>query len=231
MADFSTNNWGYTLKSPNCVNIYHVCLSTVPIKQVIYYLPHAKEVIKEKDQSISVYFPPDQNSEVILNEVKEFFKVIEKQYLDTPHSYFTIEGQVIDQLRQWAISFEGCIALILLNHPETRNYFQKDWEFIEVTCGLFIKPFTLMFNDNYVKIIHPIRVTNYVTRLKIESFIAEIVRKLIKRVKDAQPGYEGLALSSFVKEKTNLKDNEIEVYINKKAKNINQINPSFLHNY
>ena len=75
----------------------------------------------------------------------------------------------------------------------------------------------MLFYEDYPRVISPVKHANVNARTAIEKRAAFIIRKIIRRIEEAQKGFEGQALISLVESATGLKANEISEMIYKKS--------------
>lgn len=215
---YTTQTWGYKILSEHHLIFYHILLNRIQEQFVQKYIPAIVRIDKQADQSIVVWFDHDVN---ILEGVKEllaFFNQKSLEFFDTPRYYYKIPMQSRQLVSSWALAFQGCLALLLLSQKRTKEHLHSQWEYINAkTGGLFLAPFTLLLYKEYPKIVHPITLTNYGARKIIEQETTVYIRKMFRRIKQAQEGLEGLALLSMVEEKTTFPKSLITKMINDKS--------------
>lgn len=215
MDKYSTTTFGYKILSDNKINFYHILLPKIQLES----LPHMLgEVQKQSDGTITITIPQSSRSLDVIEQLVSFFEKKSQDFLDTPKQYYKIDNGIRQTLKSWALSFEGCIALLLTHSQQIKLLIDSNWQFINSqTGGLFLSPYTLFFYENYPKIIHPISIQSYDTRKSIEAATAMFIRRILKRIFDAQPGLEGAALLSLVEEQTLLSPKKITSIINDKS--------------
>ncbi len=215
MDRHSTMTFGYKILSDNKINFYHVLLPKVSLESLSQVLG---EVQKQSDGTITVTVPQSSRSPDVIEQLVSFFEKKSQDFLDTPKQYYKIDDGIRQTLKSWALSFQGCIALLLAHYQQTKPLIGSNWQFINSqTGGLFLSPYTIFFYENYSKIIHPISIQSYDARKTIEGATAMFIKRVIKRTSDAQPGLEGVALLSLVEEQTLLSPKKITSIINDKS--------------
>lgn len=218
MSSYSTPTWGYKIVSENKINFYHVLLPKVNLTKLYSYIPGVQSIRKQKDGSITITIRPSAFSLNIVDKIVSFFVREEQEFVETPIFSYEVPTRLRKELIPWALSFEGCLAVLLAHDPDIAALINTNWQFINAnTGGLFLEPFTLFLYADHPKIIHPITVGNYEARKTIEQKTAHIIRKILKNMQEAQPGLEGLALLSLVEDKTKLSQKEITAIINEKS--------------
>ncbi len=224
MLDQTSANWGFKQLTKNSIVFYHTSLAKYK-HQIKYYLSSGYRLKENIDGSITIA-ASSSFIKTIIQEMIIFFDQIDKNISETPNYYYTVPSQVKPILKGLPLAFEGCIAIILMSDMQNSSWINRDWQFINSGIGgLFIDPLTLLFYTNYSKIIHPINARNFYIRDKIERTTATAVRKILQRVGEAQPGYEGLAMLSYAEEKTSISRQEIADIINQKSNQIQ--NPKY----
>lgn len=214
----TTSSWGYKVLEGNRVNFYHVLLSQLSFSLVYTILPKDYTIRKEQDGSITVFLNPYDNPEELIKKLVGFFTEKSYDFLQTPKYRYNIPFSSRKTLISWAHALQGCLALLLLADKETEQYFHDTWEFINVsTGGLFLAPFTVFLYKEFPKITHPIAMHNYQARKTIEQKSSFYIRKMIKRIEEAQQGLEGIALLSLIEEKTNFSKDQVAALIYKKS--------------
>ena len=215
MDRYSTTTFGYKILSDNKINFYHVLLPKVSLESLSQEIG---QVQKQNDGTITVAIPPSSYSLNVIERLVSFFEKKRQDFLDTPKQYYKIDNGIRQTLKSWALSFQGCIALLLAHYQQTKPLIGSNWQFINSqTGGLFLSPYTLFFYKNYPKIIHPVTINSYDYRKTIEGAAAMFVRRAVKRIADAQPGLEGQALLSLIEEQTLLSSKKITSIINEKS--------------
>lgn len=216
-------NWSYKAISDTVINLYHVALNRVSIEELIKYVPEAEYVKKQNDGSVVILLSRPYTPETI-DKILSVLNSSASKFLDTPNHHYEVDPNIQNILKQWFLAFQGCLGLLLATDTEIKPYLNSQWQFINAhTGGIFFSPFTLFLYNDHPKIIHPITVRNYDARAAIEYIAAVTIRTMLKRLKEAQPGFEGLALLSMVEDKTNLTQKEIIKIINDKSYRI--VNP------
>lgn len=218
MKSFSTPTWGYKILSENQINFYHVLLPKVNVEAISRLLPSINHIQRRDDGSITLSLQEPHQLLTVVDSLRDFFAQKEQGFLDTPIYHYKIPRSTRQLLQGWGLSFEGCLAILLMHNPKIKSYFDANWQFINSQVGgLFISPYTIHLNIDHPKVLHPITVQNYEERKTIEQTIARTIRNMIKNITEAQPNLEGLALLSLVEEKTKLSQKEIRRIINEKS--------------
>lgn len=210
MIRASTTSWGYQVVSANKLNFYHISLANVSISQILKVAPKAREVSLEKDGTITISVEKTRDMSEILLEIIPFLNRRLKEELYSTRYFYKMKDKTRKILGNWALAFEGCLALLLVNDKTVKKYIDDTWEFVNSTAGgLYLSPFTLLFYKDYPRVIQPVKYMNKEARQAMEKRASFIVRKIIKRIEESQKGYEGLALISLVENATGLKSSEI----------------------
>src|SRR5581483_8799493 len=221
MQSFSTPVWGYKKVSDNSINFYHKLLSRISLSSLYTYIHDVSEIIYEQDGSITLVLQTPDKATAVIERILSFFDQRSAQLLETPNYYYKIDGKDRQILRTWMLSLEGCLAFLLTNDSQVPFLLGASWDFLNSKAGgLSIGDFTLLLDRDYPKVIHPITAYNYTKRDKIEEKTTEMIRKMTKRISQAQPRYEGVGLLSFVESKTNLPTNAIVNLLNEKSRGI-----------
>lgn len=173
-------------------------------------LPDFREIRGLPDGSMEITTDSIANS---IQAVEMFVKKIEHNLLSTPDFTYRLPNK---SAKGWMSAVYGCIGIII-----AKSFFgderKTSWGIITKVPGIYIGNYTLIFYDNYAKIIHPIRSGNSVLRQKIEKEVASVLTTMAKRIDESQPGYEGVSMLSVVTEKTGLEEKEIVEIINSKV--------------
>lgn len=218
MNSHSTQTWGYKIVSPHQVNFYHILLPKINLSSLAKKIPSIQYIKQQKDGSVTISFTQSTPVITTVDQIVEFFTTSEKKFLDTPTFTYKLTPALRRSLVQWALSFQGCLALLLTHDKAVSHLVDKNWHYINSPVGgLVLSHYTLFFYAHSVKIIHPTHVGNYEQRKLIEQTMTLYIRKALKRVGEAQRGMEGLALLAFVEEKTRLSQKEIAKIINEKS--------------
>lgn len=218
MHSHSTQTWGYKIVSPNQINFYHILMPKINLAALPKKIPSIQYIKHQKDGSVTISLDNTTSAITTVDQIVEFFTHTEKNYLDTPVFRYKIDPKLALSLKEWALSFQGCLALLMVKDQDIAKLVDKNWQFINSGVGgLVLSPFTIFFYADRAKIIHPTHVGNYEERKRIEQTLAILIRKAIRRIREAQSGQEGLALLSFVEEKTQLSQKEIAEIINEKS--------------
>lgn len=218
MGSYTTPTWGYKIVSDRQIQFYHVLLSKVKTQTLLRSIPQAKDIKHHKDGSITIYLASDTYPTIAVESVISFFEQKSNALLETPNYYYKIPVRTRRSLAQWALSFQGCLALMLVHNKEVKKNIEVDWEFINsLSGGLYLPPYTLFLYQGHPKIIHPVSAQNSNQRKIIERETARLVRQMVKKMREAQPGLTGLALLSLLEDKTRLKAGKICEIINNKS--------------
>lgn len=200
------------------VHFYHILLPKVNLELLSKYLPHAQNLTQKDDKTLALSLSSPAVASATIEKLLSFFENQASLLLETPKFYYSIDPNIKNLLKNWALSFLGCLGLLLTYNPRLVGVIRRDWKFINSSAsGLYIPPYTLLFNDDHPRIIHPVTTKNSGQRKVIEQEAARLIRYMIKNIQEAQPGLEGLALLSVVKEKTGFSVKEITNIINSKS--------------
>ncbi|MBI4079504.1 MAG: hypothetical protein HY429_04390 [Candidatus Levybacteria bacterium] len=217
MIRYSTDTWGYTILSNTSVNFYHVLLPKVNAEELSQSLSGVLEIIRNIDGSITVTFSSGSSLPFGLKDLISYFFEQEK-LLDAVTYTYEISPQTRVMLKSWFVAMEGCLAILLTHESEFASIFQEEWEIINSNIGgLFISPYTIFLYENYSRVIHPVTSRNFDTRRAIEQKTAKFVRGIVRRMEAAQPGMEGVAMVSYVVEKTGATESAITDLIHQKC--------------
>lgn len=218
MGSYTTPTWGYKIVSDRQIQFYHVLLPKIKTQALLRFIPHAKDIKHHKDGSITISLTNNAYPTIAVESVISFFEQKTNALLETPNYYYDVLLRTRRLLAQWALSFHGCLALMLVYNKEIKKIVTADWEFINSLCGgLYLPPYTLFLYQDRPKIIHPVSAQNSNERKIIEQETARLVRQMVKKVHEAQPGLTGLALLSLPEDKTRLKAGKICEIINNKS--------------
>ena len=209
-------DWSYKTISDTTISMYHVVFTKVPLDEIRRDIVGAKYIEKKDDGSLVIELY-DQYTPETLRKILAILDEKASQFLEVPNFYYYVDKPTRDILKEWFLAFQGCLAFLLSEHPGIKHLL-SDWQFINSYAGgIYLNPFTLFLYSDHPKIIHPVTVRNYDERSMIENITAATIRAMVGRLKEAQPGYEGMALLSMVKDKTNLDQKEIVKRINDKC--------------
>ena len=218
MDSYISRTWGYRVLNEASIEIYHILLPQIELKSLAQKLSSFKEIVVQREGGIVVFVNDSGEIPGIVEKFKQIFQEIESKYATTPNFNYNIKLSDNRMLKEWFLALEGSIAVILAT-TFPQGFRNTNWELINSPIGgIFMEPYTIIFNQEYPKIIHPITLKNYEDRVKVEQIVALSVRGIINRIKEAQPGYEGLAMTSYVEGKTNLERSQIAAVINEKTR-------------
>lgn len=214
----STSNFAFHILSKKQLNFYHVHLSKTTAEEVLENLSYGSNIKLEPDGSMTVTINQEGYLQQTITELKLFFLDIENNLIETPNAYYHLTESDEDDLKEWSVSILGSIALILLHDSKLKDVLSGKWEFIAGRNDrVYVEPFTLVFAEKYVKIVHPLREQNYEQRKYAEYVASSAYSKIYTRIKEAYPGCEGLALISYAQEQTGLSIQEMSSLIQKKS--------------
>lgn len=222
MSTYTTPRWGFKILTENSINFYHVLLPKIHLNSLHNILPQARSIQKQKDGSITISVPSSENPSRVVREIVSYLKEKEKDFLSSPDFYYKMGNSTRQSLRAWALSFEGCLGILLTSDKAIQPLLENaTWQFINSKVGgLYLAPFTLFLYEDHPKIIHPITIQNEAAREEIERITAQYIKSMVKRVEQAQNGFEGLALISYVEEKTGLTQEQIADHIHEKTAHV-----------
>lgn len=217
MDHYSNTTWGYKLVNENTLNFYHVLLPKIDTRALMHVL-HNDFFFMEKDASLTVLLSDKTTAAKAVEKLLLFFKQKEDDFTTTPSNIVRADNKIRTLLKCWSLAFFGCIAILLVSDEAVSKSVSKNWEYINSnTGGLYLHPFTLIFEQHSARIIHPVTMQNYDSRIRIETAACSYMQKIITRIEDAQRGFEGVAMISLVKERTGMSTGEIAQLINKKS--------------
>lgn len=226
MIGHTTSTWGYKLLSDTLINFYHILLPKISTNSIRQYIPQIESISKQKDGSITLSVRSPLYSSLVLEKIISFFHYKEKDFIETPRYYYKVESHIRQTLKPWALSFEGCLALLISSDPQIKPLIDPQWQLLDSRAGgLYVPPYTLLLYASYPKILHPITIHNALKRRIIEQVTSKYVRRVIKLVSESQPGLEGLAMISLVASKTKLSSQEISEIVHEKSLHVK--NPIF----
>ena len=169
--------------------------------QIIAY-QNAAERIESSTAEVADLLKEEGHLQETIQELKLFFMDVENDFIDTPYANYAIHYFDHSILNEWYYSIIGTIALILLNDPLLKEINTGKWEFISSPiAALFVEPFTYIFTEQYVKIVHPIRVDNYALREHAEQVASNAFSNIFMRINESFPGFEGVAIASYAEDK------------------------------
>lgn len=216
-----TREWGYRVLSPTSLNFYHILLPQIGSKFITEKIKNFKEMEFKEDKSVVIHTQTPMDLQILITDMESLLLNLETQFAQTDKFTYKIYPMHKDFLKNWFLAIEGAIALIVIAQCELLKLKYYDFELINSEVGgIYLHPFTILFYENYAKVIHPIRVNNYFLREQIERTISTSMRTILQRVSDSRPGFEGLAITSYVQEKTKLPQDMITKLINEKAHSI-----------
>lgn len=218
MGSYTTPTWGYKIVSDRQIQFYHVLLPKIKTQTLLRFIPHAQDIKHHKDGSITILLTSDAYPTIAIEKVISFFDQKTNDLLETPNYNYDVPVRTRRSLAQWSLAFQGCLALMLVHNREIKKNITGDWEFINsLSGGLYLPPYTLFLYQDHPKIIHPVSAQNSNQRKKIEQETARLVRQMVKKMREAQPGLTGLALLCLLEDKTRLKAGKICDIINNKS--------------
>lgn len=213
-----TSSWGYKITTDTSIDVYHRLLPRIDLKTICETITDVKEICKKDDGSIAIITDSPSHIYRAIEEVGKLFAEVENQYIDTPNCYYHVSLRVKTLMKEWLLAFEGALGILLTNDEKVVKNFTGAWQYINSPVGgLFLEPFTIFLYQSYAKVIHPVTIQNYAVRHMIEQKIAQRVNGIARRMDQSQKGFEGLAMLSYVEEKTNLSTKEIVRLINEKS--------------
>lgn len=221
MITYKTQTWGYKIISNRLLNFYHVDLKKIEPAKLYKYLPQVQRITAQKDGSITITFSSGYSLPFGLQKIISLFNKQSLQPLDCPDYHYKVPVNVKLVLKGWFLSFEACLLLLLSHDDQVNAYVDTEWELIDSPVGgLYAAPYTLFLYADHPKVIQPITAESYDTRDIIEQKAALFIRSLIGRIMDAQPGFEGQAMVSYVEEKLGLSKEDVSEKINALCKDV-----------
>ncbi|MBI2033400.1 MAG: hypothetical protein HYT10_02980 [Candidatus Levybacteria bacterium] len=216
METFTTPTWGYKIITNETLNFYHVLLPQVPLRALFEEIPVIEHIKQENDGSITISTHKEEIHTVV-QIIIGFFQAKALEFIDTPKSYYKIDSNKKHVLT-WGLTFEGCLGILLEHDPDINPLLQNSWEYINsYSGGLYLPPYTLLLYEDYPKIVHPVSINNFDARKTIEQKTSSMIRKMMKRINQAQEGLEGIALLSLIESKTPLSATDAVRILNNKS--------------
>ncbi len=213
-----TKEWGYRILSPTTINLYHIILPQVGIRFLSKNLRNFKEIEFLEDKSALITADTPIELRLLISELENLLTNMGASFAQTEKFTYKIDPDQKEFLKNWFLSVEGGIALIVISVCEELKLSPYDFELINSAVGgIYLHPFTVLFYEDHAKVIHPVRVGNFFQRENIERAISMSMRGILQRVRQSQRGFEGLALLSYIQEKTKLAPKLIGSIINEKA--------------
>ena len=213
-----TKEWGYRFLTPTSLNFYHILLPQLGVSFLKIKLNNFKEIELKEDKSVVIYCETPLDLQLLTKELENLLLHMDAQFAQVSNFTYKIYPIHRNFLKNWFLALEGAIGLIVASQCESLRINPQDFELINSEVGgIYIHPFTILFYENYAKVIHPIRVNNYFIREQIERTISMAMRGILQRAGESRPGYEGLAISSYVEEKTKLSHDLVVKIINEKS--------------
>lgn len=217
MIRYSTDTWGYTILSNTSINFFHVLLPKVDRKTLLESLSHVRDISKNEDGSVTITFTSGSSLPFGLKDLISFFEE-QTKLLDSTKYSFDVSPKTRNNLKSWFVALEGALGVLLTHDQELKTAFHVEWEIINSNIGgLYIAPYTIFLYENYSRVIKPVTTRNFDIRKQIEQKTAKFVRGIIRRMEAAQPGMEGVAIVSYVEEKTVATESAITDLIYKKC--------------
>lgn len=225
MDTIITKEWGLRIVSPTSLNFYHVILPRIGIRPLSENLKNYKSIELLGDQSVLITAETPIDRELIKLELERLLEKLESNFAQTQKFNYKIGNKHKDFLKNWFFSIEGGLALIIISKMPKLKLKPYDFELINSTVGGVylpagrqgLHPFTILFHDDHAKVIHPIKISNFFLREEIEKTIAQSMRGILQRAEESQRGFEGLALLSYIREKTGLPPKMIGSIIDEKS--------------
>ncbi len=220
MQRFSTLPWGYWQLTSTRITIYHHFMEAIK-HDLQEYLTPGYVWQENSDRTVTLVASSPSHAKTLISELVSLFKIKETNIIDTPDHMYKIPAHIKPVLKSLSIAFEGCIGVILTHELAGIPHVSNDWRFLNSKIGgLGINPYTLLFYHDHPKIIHPVNNKNFHIRDRIERTAAFAVKKIVERVSECQPGYEGFGMLSYVQDKTGKTPKEVASLIYKKSVHI-----------
>ena len=214
------NYWGIEEISENKIDFYHVLLSRHSVKILAKNITSFQEITCDSNEKFSLVFEQSEKDKVN-KELLNFLISLESKFsIPTKHNY-QITPNFKAFLREYFLAFEAGLALILMFRELNRQFLTGDWHLLNSTVGgIYIKPYTIIFDEDHARVIHPINFENYYERNEVERIIAASLKGIMERVEEAQVSFRGQAMLSYIQEKTALDPKLIADIIEKKTQGI-----------
>jgi len=219
MQQLVTTYYGYKILSKDSFEFYHVLLKKVTLKEILLNIKGVIEVSKKTDGTLRI---KAQDPAAAINNLIRFFENKEQHFLETPDQKFVFDEYSYHILKEWAIAYQTCIALILTGDPTLLPSYNQEWSLLDSKAGgIYIKPFTIMFFNNCAKVIHPVSLANYNSRKQIEERIAKYTNNMINIFKKQKRTQIGESLIAYTQALTGLNKNIIVKIINNQSEKLN----------
>lgn len=144
--------------------------------------------------------------------------------LKSPLYYYRVEPILRQTLAQWIIAFEGCLALLLTTNTNLHKklgIYNAQWNYLNsLFGGIVVGSYAIVLFNSFPKVVHPATHSSQAIRKEIEQLAALFIRQLLKRMQEAQPGMEGIAMLSLIENKTQISPHFATQIINEKALSI-----------
>lgn len=223
-----TREWGYRVLTPKAINFYHILLPQLGVSFLKRRMNYFSEIELLEDKSVVITAQTPLDRELLTKELESLLTTMDSQFAQTPNFSYRIYPMHRNFLRNWFLALEGALALIIINQCEALRLKPYDFELINSQVGGIylpagrqgLHPFTILFYEDHAKVIHPVRVNNYFQREQIERVISISMRGILQRVGESRSGFEGLAISSYVEEKTKLPRELIVKIVNEKSSQV-----------
>lgn len=221
MQSVSTPTWGYKVLSDSQIAFYHILLSKIPVKALKRRISDIQSIKKQKDGSVTISLKSLGLHQHIVEKILSYIDTKNKSSLDTPFYYYKITPQLRQILRQWSLTIESSLAILLLQDKRIASHLQEDWHLINsYVGGVYLTPFTLFLYHDHAKVIHPVISENTALRKHIERLTASYVRILCIKIAKAPTDTIGKVILSYVQEKTGISQEKLIEIINIKSAGI-----------
>lgn len=218
--NYKKGYWGIEEISDEKLNFYHALLSKHSVKVLAQNISSFREINCEGDKEFSLIFDPSQKNK-INEELITFLTQLDSKFINTPKYSYDLSSTFKSFLNEYLVSFEASLALILMFKILNKEFLTGEWHLLDSTIGgLYIKPYTIIFEQTFAKVIHPMNFKNYFERSEIERVIAVSIRGISERVEEAERDFMGQAMLSYVEEKTGLNGETISDLVQTKTRDI-----------
>ena len=218
--NFKKNYWGIEEVSEGKIDFYHVLLSRHSIKTLAKNISSFQEISCDSDERFSLIFKESEKEKVNAELLNFLIRLESKFSIPTKHNY-QITPNFKTFLREYFLAFEAGLALILMFRILTKEFLTGDWHLLNSTVGgIYIKPYTIILDEDHARVIHPINFENYYERNEVERIIAASLKGIMERVEEAQASFRGQAMLSYIQEKTALDPKLIADIIEKKTREL-----------
>lgn len=214
-----TKEWAYKITSSTTLNFYHILFPHIGVGFVTECLSDYKKVELKNSHYLTITTETPLDLQLLIKNLEEKLESEQPKFSQTKNCIYEVTPKNRQFIKDWFLSIQGAIALITIAKCQDLKLNAYDFELLNSSIGgIYLHPHSVLFYKNYAKVIHPIRVNNYFLRREMEKTIAKSMRGILKRAGEASKGQEGLAIVSYVEDKTKFPQSFITQIISEKAK-------------